>query len=401
MSLAMKNTYKNGITLVELLVVISIMTIITALLIPRLRLINKDRNIRETARVVGSLVSIASNQAVSDGVAGVLFQRNANFVEATQGQDGRIHPVYFASTRMFLLRKVPHYTGDQRNAMALVEIDNLADPVVFVVSIPLPLDHEPNRNRFVVRRNDKIRFGGSSILYTITTDPFVTVNGNGDDILQFQLDYNDGDPDNDTTTLDVTQADIFRGTPAPRTGNQTFSIERQPRVVESSAVELPAGYIVDLRYSGALDLGDFDMDGIHEGEDNNATTFSKFGLANGYNTDGGNAPASDVAVIFDESGGIGSVIYNNYDVVFGQSLSLFITEYDVNNANLNTVDVNIATQTSRNVLSVPETLWVTINNSTGGVSVGNNNIPAPAANTGFDIISSARFLSRFRTDASQ
>ena len=60
----------RGVTLVELLVVISIMTIIFAILVPRLRAVNEDRNIREAARVVSSAFSRASSRAINDGLSG-------------------------------------------------------------------------------------------------------------------------------------------------------------------------------------------------------------------------------------------------------------------------------------------------------------------------------------------
>jgi len=74
--------HRRGVTLVELLVVISILSVMTAIMIPRLRVINKDRNIREAARVVGSTLVKASNRAVNEGVAGLIAERHDNFVGA-------------------------------------------------------------------------------------------------------------------------------------------------------------------------------------------------------------------------------------------------------------------------------------------------------------------------------
>ena len=120
----MKKSFKrnSGITLVELLVVISILAVITAVMLPRLRTINKDRNIRESARVVGSLLAKASQNAVNDGTAGVIIERNENFVD----DEGVI---YGAST-MYLMRKVPVFTGDFATGDPKGEATPLADYVL-------------------------------------------------------------------------------------------------------------------------------------------------------------------------------------------------------------------------------------------------------------------------------
>ena len=72
-------TSDAGFTLVEILVTITIMVILTALLIPNVRTVTKDRNAREAARLVGSIMSQASQRAVNDGVAGIVLFRNPNF----------------------------------------------------------------------------------------------------------------------------------------------------------------------------------------------------------------------------------------------------------------------------------------------------------------------------------
>ena len=66
-------TSDAGFTLVEILVTITIMVILTALLIPNVRTVTKDRNAREAARLVGSIMSQASQRAVNDGVAGIVL----------------------------------------------------------------------------------------------------------------------------------------------------------------------------------------------------------------------------------------------------------------------------------------------------------------------------------------
>ncbi len=381
------NNRTHGITLVELLVVITIVTVITALIIPRIRMVNKDRNIREAARVVGSIFSTASNNAISEGVAGVLIQRNPNFIETTDPPNAN-NSVYFAGTRLYLMRAIPDYTGDAIGQKASVFVDNSSLIPRLRCTIALPLDHVPASGVEVVRQNDQIRFGGNSVRYLINSIPIIDLNNQ---TLTFDLQYDDdNDPNN---PFDFTRPNLFTGTPAPRLGESTFVVERQPRIIESSAVELPAGYVIDLRYSGPLDLDDIDQ---------NTSTYTGCGLTNDYNAPPNydpSRPSNDLVALFDRSGGINRIEFNNRSVVFGQSLFLYITEYDPN-----TVDVsgNVpAFETALQALSKPEALWVTVNSATGGVGISYNTPPPPNVATAFDAISAARSISRGRTNAAQ
>ena len=78
MNHSIQNKHSNrGFTLVEILVVLVIATVVLSIAIPRIRTVNKERNTREAARVVGSVFANASQRALIDGVAGVRITRNA------------------------------------------------------------------------------------------------------------------------------------------------------------------------------------------------------------------------------------------------------------------------------------------------------------------------------------
>ena len=213
---------KRGFTLVELLVVIVIAGIILAIAIPRLRIINKERNLREAARVVGSAFANASQRAVSDGAAGVRIVRNQNFLQAPTQQ--------FAATEVSLLRSVPNYVGDQawvRNGgVGATKPTNSSN----MVQIPKPIEHDDTVTppRLIVEAGDEISFNNSSIRFRIST---VTVSGN-----------------NMNLTLEVV-ANAYPSIPATLM-DVPYVIHRRPRVLRSSVTELPNGTIIDLRYSG-------------------------------------------------------------------------------------------------------------------------------------------------------
>ncbi len=199
-------------TLIELLVVVSILAILTSILVPRLRTVTRERNIREAARVVGSVFSRASNRAVTDGIAGVQLQRNLNFVTDVGYQ--------YAVTRIGLLRRVPDFTGDQRGSMAT--------PMgAGIVSIPLPLEQNDLE---IVQSGDSITFDNSSVRYQIES-----VAAAGTTL---------------TLTLDRNASNSYLPDPGLFATARSYSIRRVPRLLRSSVVDLPQGHIIDLRFSG-------------------------------------------------------------------------------------------------------------------------------------------------------
>ena len=359
----MKTSFKknSGITLVELLVVISILAVITAVMLPRLRTINKDRNIRESARVVGSLLAKASQNAVNDGTAGVIIERNENFVD-DQG-------VMYGASTMYLMRKVPPYTGD------LAPANNLAYPVAeYVIEVPPPFEAD------AVLINDYISVNYNSVKYRIIgignsqtraddqNIPFKTLtlsSGMGGAVMPFLPKANSGVP---------------------------FIVHRQPRKLASSRVDLPNGFLVDLRYSGPINVNANTagtlveptrswFDEVVLPPDPNANAVANLEMA---------YAARTVQIIFNSNGGVDRVYYYNPYLdanyvdefedpsQFPQAgrvggfidsripngpLFFYVSEYE------------IEPLPNDGVLDSPANLWVTLNNSTGATNVASNTVP--------------------------
>ena len=211
----------RGVTLVELLVVISILSVMTAIMIPRLRVINKDRNIREAARVVGSTLVKASNRAINEGVAGLIIERHDNFVDANN--------VHYAGTRMYIMRRLPPFAGDDPESVAKVgAVGELGKTMQ--IFIPIPLEHtEANP---LIRIDDLVRLNHNSVRYRVQN-----VRRVGNNLLLVLALGIEGD-----SIRPVLQKDAL----------VPYVVYRQPRKLESSRVELPNGYFIDLRLSGPL-----------------------------------------------------------------------------------------------------------------------------------------------------
>ena len=206
---------RSGMTLIELLVAVSILVIIAAILVPQLRFASADRNIREASRMVASLFAEASQRAINDGVAGVVIDRNPNIME----DDG----IAYAGTSMFILREIPRYTGDDETAMTAGLVDT-GTPLLAVL-IPLPREQE---DLDIIRIGDQISFGDQTQVRFLIAG------------------LNDNQPGQLTILF---ERSAFG---EPPINPSKFIIHRQPRRLVSSRIDLPTGYLVDLRCSGEV-----------------------------------------------------------------------------------------------------------------------------------------------------
>lgn len=189
---------RRGFTLVELLLVISIMLVLAAMVIPKLRVVTTDRKVREAARVVESMFSTARDTAMVNGFAGVEIVRNKNYANG--------------ATSMFRMRMLPPYSGDFAGDAA--NISGPVSPGVYSVTLPVDASYDPSLNDF-------IQFNYRGALYRMLSP----------------------------ATFEVLPSQV----PPPLGNGIPFRIHRKPIRMFSGEVRLPAGQVIDLRYSGDPD----------------------------------------------------------------------------------------------------------------------------------------------------
>jgi len=334
----------RGVTLVELLIVITILSVITAIMIPQLRLINKDRSIREAARVVAGAFNKASTRAINEGTGGLIIVPNANFRNEGAGHGSPATDVFYAGTRIYQTRRLPPYIGDDVDATATITAGGGATAVA---QIDRPFEHDPSAGREIIQPFDSISFNGSAFRYDISN---VMISGG---------------------SLNITF--VLGSAPAPNSGTAgiPFVIHRQPRRIESSLVELPEGFMIDLRYSGAPIADPM--------QDEYGTYLSQDGLEN-YQQNVDASYNGEVVVQFDSTGAVDRMFY--FDLLRAPSsmpngriiaeipqsqLFWFVSAYDP--------DVVVDSGTTVTPLDSPSSMWVTVNHLTGSVNVASSAQP--------------------------
>ena len=208
-----------GFTLVEILIVLLVVTTVMALAIPRLRVLTREQSLREGARILGSAIGKARDEAQLNGSGGIVLKRNPNF--NSQGD-------WFASTEIGILRAVPDYIGDQIYIKGATPPRGAARIAPNIIDIPYPIEHEDNPP---VSVGDLISVNHSATSFEITgVEPNLAT---GTPVLRL--------------TVDV--ANTYPALP-PQFDDVPFVVQRRPRLRRSSTQLLGGQRMIDLRFSG-------------------------------------------------------------------------------------------------------------------------------------------------------
>ena len=419
---------RRAITLVELLVVIAVLSILTAVIVPQVRVINKDRNVREATRLVGSVFAKASQRGVTDGAAGVIIRRHPNFLGFadlnrneladvgevfTPGQND----VFYAGRQIASMRRVPDYTDDFGQPAQIRDVSTHRDirmlPGRVIARILQPADHDQTVGKYVVRPGDKIYFDSRPTPFLI--ERVVQV--------QEQNTSSGAPPIRYIELLVETWNGIGSRSPLqpPTVGSQLgYRIERAPREVKSSRFELTEGQMIDMRHSGSFvaGLSIDDVNGLR------TPLFNRMAFTRRTIEDGGSRfAAEDIRVFFNGQGEIDRIHYGDgvdpdADPVPGPYTETRGTEMWTITAfapvllssesyvtpgalQLLVTEDGLETPAGEDSLSQENSLWVIVNQN-GSTNISSNTpTPLAAGNDVQERVNLARGIARRREIATQ
>jgi prepilin-type N-terminal cleavage/methylation domain-containing protein len=306
---------RRGVTLVELLVVVTIIVMLAAMAIPAMRPMSEERRIREAARAVNVYFGNARNRAVESGRAhGVMCERLARQPQAC-----------------VVLRQAevpPPYGGDALGTVAIAQdwtyVDAAGTPYwssgclwasgSTIVKLRIA---EGSLSPGLIRYGDFIQLNHQGPWYGILPDDvnngatdFPEVNGYINFLAGVDSVGNDGWVDNYALTLVVDSTQAYRSPyPERRFGALiwsnpiAFQILRQPVPSAVDPLQLSRGTVVDLGASG------------------NDSTPAAFAPASA-------ADLSAVAVLFSPDGGVDRVVVHGQQYRVTEPIYLLVGKWE-------------------------------------------------------------------------
>ncbi len=229
-----KRPIRGGITLVELLVVISIMVILMGVAIPAMRPALDGRRVREAARAINVYLGTARSRAIETGrPCGVILRRFDGQPECAMVLEQAEVP--------------PPYGGDMLDAVARLQLA-APDGILSVPHVHAVLTGCLNPG--LVRTGDLVQFNHQGPYYRIVgpdvdADTILDDTVATGDHLELAVDYTQG---NLLPWPDGTATPTLWSAPMP------YEIIRQPVKSVAAPLQLPASTVVDLQWSGSDSL---------------------------------------------------------------------------------------------------------------------------------------------------
>ncbi len=366
----------RGVTLIELMVVITIIVILLGVAVPLIKPALGDRKLREASRQVAMFLELAKSRAAETGRAhGVIFHRDAGSADTTDTSlpGANLNGVH--CFQMSLAAAPRPFSGDDGALVSIVasggntiaQFNTDTSTTAGGANSQLP----PFIERGFIKVGDSIRINYRGPLYRITgISPLPTGTPPRYSTTPLTIDLVIALPSGSGASLPPVS-----GTSYP------YQIIRQPVASIGSPQELPTGIVLDTMHSG-FSSGTLQQLGPQFGGGT-----SRLGNLAPWpsNSSTGQSDSSNVqiAIMFDPDGRvetvysayhvIGTVAPNERWVIRGEvplsPIHLLIgrqnqTMYDAASAT--------ATDVATNNLQDPSTLWVTVNQLTGRISTSEN-----------------------------
>ena len=293
----------RGVTLVELLVVVTILMMLAAFAIPVVRPLTEGRRIREAARAIDVFITQAKTEAiVNQRPVGIVLERMRQGDEGDpdDATDGNL---FYQDDACNILRMVeipPPYGGDLADTRVRLQnwstlafgttghpYYNTSYPTIDYIVLKIAVQTNSLSDR-ILKWGDKVRFGFMGALFTLVDDPYD--NGASSVGADFDVDTDgyivfsdaaatDGDGDGfvDYKILTaIAPADELGGVAWPNTNKTaaeppdttnrfdpatgrllwssdiTFEFYRQPQPSPIAPLRLPKDTVIDLADSGYL-----------------------------------------------------------------------------------------------------------------------------------------------------
>lgn len=369
---------RRGFTLIEVLVVVGLLIVLAAIMIPTVKLINNDRRIRESARMVNMFATSVRDASVVDGESAFMLVRNRNNPDRCYD--------------LWRMRVLPGFSGTAFNSTVSVQTYNDGTNTYYYFDVEVPLGGNKTAvdNEYNIKVGDSIKFnnslgsyrigdiedslllgfGGSGMMATVRCTLDFCVNSSGQTI---SLTDRMVMPPVATPLIDP----VPPSTPVP------FTIYRRPVVSASGRMELPGNQYIDMSRSGPLHVS-ATVPGLGD------TYFSEPNYALGA------LPYEDgygaVVVVFDSNGALDR-FYIRYGTIdeavfpFVKSLWLYIASDEEDKDPM------------YESLDNPDGMWISINRSNGSVYTGQVTQTSPVNGMTYTIhdkILDSRFVARRR-----
>lgn len=235
---------QRGFTLVELLIVMSIFLLVSAIALPTVRTLISDQKVSQASRTIVAYLDEARSRAISEGrFVGIRIQRASS--------DSVVDFRTAAGVRLRQLRGVPPYTGEASDARvtfnyptagattAGLEFSGVKNQLLLLYTDPTASLYQ--QNTAPIKDGDLIELPGGRYFRLDFGDYTGSFASGGTDIVPATIDLNS--PLSGSSTFPVIHQPID-GAEVP------YRIHRSPVVSTSQSLTFPRGIVVDTTYSG-------------------------------------------------------------------------------------------------------------------------------------------------------